>query len=213
MEFKQIQGSIYYNANDRDLINHLQPHLAAQWQGKLPGKRWGARTQRDGVKKKIRTALETLQGEYCCFCGLEFGETSGSQIEHIAPKGQYPQFMWVHNNLALACSLCNGFNKKDEVDTVAVYNPDYEQCTFQIVHPYKDDPDLHFEFVDYANGQVILKYHTPEAERSRDIFDLDGPKQLRARGKLFMHKELGADQATEQRLKEILKNKYARKST
>ncbi|HUC81526.1 MAG TPA: hypothetical protein VMR70_11455 [Flavisolibacter sp.] len=211
MEFKKIEGSIYYTPAERDLINHLRPHAAAQWQGKLPGKRWGARTQRDNFKKKIKVALEDLQGEFCCFCGLELGETSAAQIEHIAPKGDYPQFMFINNNLALACSLCNGFEKKGEIETIEIYNDDYEQCTFLIVHPYRDDPWEHFEVVDYDKGDIIFRYLTPQAERSRDIFDLDGPKQIRARGKHFMHRELSTHKQTEDLLKEILKNKYTRK--
>lgn len=208
MEFKQIQGSIYFDADDRDIINHLRPYSSVEWLGKLPGKRWGARTQRDNVKRKIKSALDDLQGDTCAFCGLTLYETSPSQIEHIAPKGKHPDFMYTANNLCLACVLCNGFEKKGDIDTVATPNPDYEQCTFTIVHPYKDIPTTHYQVVDYAGGGVTLHYLTQEARNSRDIFDLDGPKQIRARGKKFMHDSLINHGPTEALLKEILKKKY-----
>lgn len=208
MKFKQIQGSIYFNAEDKDIISHLRPFTSTQWLGKLPGKRWGARTQRDTLKKKIKSALDDLQGDTCAFCGLDLYETSPSQIEHIAPKGLHPDFMYTANNLCLACVLCNGFEKKGDIDTVANFNQDYEQCTFSIVHPYNDNPTIHYQIADYAGGGITLHYLTQEALNSRDIFDLDGPKQIRARGKKFMHDELANDAPTEALLKQILKKKY-----
>jgi uncharacterized protein (TIGR02646 family) len=208
MNFRQIQGSIYFNAADNVTINQLRPFTSAQWLGKLPGKPRGSRKSRDELKVKIKTALDTIQGDVCAFCGLTLYETSPAQIEHIAPKGHHPEFMYTYNNLCLACVLCNGFEKKSTTDTVAVTNADYDLCTFSIVHPYKDIPEDHYQIVDYAGGGVTIHYITPEAQNSRDMFDLDGPSQIRARGKQFMHDSLGGDLATEVQLKVLLAKKF-----
>ncbi|MCG2618123.1 hypothetical protein LZZ85_27720 [Terrimonas sp. NA20] len=211
MKFKQIQGSLFFNTVDKTTINDLKPFSSNEWLGKLSGKPWGARTRRDTLKKKIKGALDVLQGDTCAFCGLYLYETSPAQIEHIAPKGYHPQFMYTNNNLCLACVLCNGFEKKGDIDTISVLNPDYDQCTFTIVHPYKDEPDKHYQIANYSQGGITLHYLTSESKKSRDIFDLEGPKQIRARGKQFMHEELKNDPAVETLLKQILRNKYAAK--
>lgn len=208
MSFKQIKGSILYYQHEVQLINHLKPLDGHEWEGKLPGKNWGSRTRRDTLKDDIRIKLDDLQGDNCCFCGLSLYETSNAQIEHIAPKGKYPEFLFENQNLALACSYCNGFDKKGFKDTIYRYNPKYSKCRFKIVHPYFDNPEKHFSVAAYDQGKLILNYLTRKAKRSRRIFDLAGPNQTIARGKQYMYENLKFDEDTEKILQQILKQKH-----
>lgn len=208
MKIKQILGNILYTSEEKTFINYLKPLRGKEWDGKLPDKKWGSQTKRDTLKKEIKKSLDELQGEVCCFCGLFLYETSGAAIEHIAPKGQYPEFTFTETNMALSCTLCNGFEKKGVLNTIDVYNSDYNLCTFNIVHPYKDDPNDHYSFESYDKGELILNFKTSQALKSRDIFDLAGVRQAEARGRMFMHQELKSSNELEILLKEILKNKY-----
>jgi uncharacterized protein (TIGR02646 family) len=212
MRFKQIQGNVFFTQNERALIAHLEPLAGHEWQGKLPGKSRGSRKKRNLLKTKIKVSLDELQGDNCCFCGLSLYETSGAYIEHIAPKAQHPQFMFNVFNLALACSYCNGFEKKSTHDTISTLNANYNNCEFNIVHPYFDNPDDHFSVADYDAGGLILNYDSPQAIQSRDLFDLAGTNQTSARGKQFMHEELRTDPETELKLKAILNTKYIAKT-
>jgi hypothetical protein len=210
MNIRKIKGSLFFASEDKLLIQHLSPFEGHEWKGKLPGKRRGSRKKRDALKKKILSSLLELQGDNCCFCGLPFFETSLPQVEHIAPKSKslHKEFIFTEENLALACSLCNGFSKKGTIDTVTKKKRVYKRCQFSIVHPYYNNPKRHYDF-KFADNNVLISYKTRRGEITGGIFDLHGSRQSIARGGVFMREELRIP-AMEELLNQILKRKYSK---
>jgi uncharacterized protein (TIGR02646 family) len=187
------------------------PNLSGhEWDGKLarPPWNWGDKTRLAALKSEISTALKELQGEYCAYCGMRFDVTSSSQIEHIAPKGngRYPEFMFNVSNLVHACSLCNGFEKKEadaHFDTIAVLDANYELCAFNIVHPYFDDPEVHFRFTQAAN-RVLITHLTAKGQKSIEVFQLDGEALTSERGKMVMVSRYNMDPVFRQAFEDAL---------
>lgn len=135
-----------------------------------------------GLKANIRSQLLTNQNDICGYCGLDLGGTSEGQIEHIARKAKYPQFTFERENLVMACHYCNGFSKKGNHNTIETLNAIYNNCTFKLVHPYFDDPSLHYEWI--ANDKkIIIKGVSAKGLYSIGIFGLDEPKMTELRGK------------------------------
>lgn len=123
--------------------------------------------------------------EKCAYCGLKFGGTSHSQIEHIAPKAdsKYPQFTFLPKNLVLSCGYCNGFYKKGNLDTIDQLEKPYERSVFNIVHPYLDDPNDHFSWDDgHIKILISINNNSPKGTKSINVFGLDTVKmsELRA---------------------------------
>ena len=187
VNYRQLMGQIYFIPEQMAFIRSMPELKGNEWKGdNLDKAVW---SHGDGVKVKrlvryISKALEELQGNYCIYCGMLFGVTSGKEVEHIAPKGdgRYPQFMFTALNLVLACSLCNGFEKKERKvprnywDTIAgPAEHDYRDCEFTIVHPYFDDPDIHFDFVHVAGNdpKVVIEGLTAKGLCSISTFKLD----------------------------------------
>src|SRR5690606_12318514 len=126
-------------------------------------------------------------GHDCAYCGLPLNRTSGPQIDHIAPKSIYPEYTFEAKNLILSCSLCNGFSKKAEFDTVRSKGENYLDNTFYIVHPYFDDPTRHFEYIDHNGYPCMILSLTDEAKKSRRLFKLDSPEMTEERYKAAMN--------------------------
>jgi hypothetical protein len=124
------------------------------------------------------------------FCSNEFDVTSSNQIEHIAPKGEgrYPEYMFHASNLVLACSLCNGFEKKERKDfanTIAKKGVNYENHYFNIVHPYLDNPDEHYE-LGQLNDKITISSLSLKGQKSIAMLKLDEEPQTNARFKTLM---------------------------
>lgn len=101
------------------------------------------------LRKAIRTKLMKLQNNKCVYCGC--ATVDPEDVEHIAHKSDYPQFLFTPLNLAYSCKCCNQIYKGD-TNVVKTLNSDYSKCEFTIVHPYLDDVDHFFD----TSGIVIL---------------------------------------------------------
>jgi uncharacterized protein (TIGR02646 family) len=136
------------------------------------------------LKSNLNSYMDTHQDEKCCYCGGLYDRTGRGEIDHIAPKSnnRYPQFSFTANNLAKACQLCNSSTMKHTYDTIAVPNPDYNQCVFRIVHPYLDDHTLHYSW-NYGVRNVLISIanNSDKARASLKLFELDSVKRTRAR--------------------------------
>ena len=180
------------SAASRTFIASMPALQGHEWDRSLayPPWRWGDKKRIASIKDEISECIKELQGNFCAYCGMPFEVTSSSQIEHIAPKGsgRYPQFMFNVSNLVHACSLCNGFEKKEadaHFNTIAVLDANYELCQFNIVHPYFDDPDIHFQFIQ-AGIDVLITHRTAKGKKSIEVFQLDGEALTSERGKMVM---------------------------
>lgn len=102
------------------------------------------------LRKKITSDLKMLQNNCCVYCGCEIFETP--DVEHIAHKADYPQFLFTPKNLALCCKTCNQAYKGDE-NIIETLDKDYLKCKFLMVHPYIDDVNHFFD----TSKSIILK--------------------------------------------------------
>jgi uncharacterized protein (TIGR02646 family) len=152
-------------------------HLA-RLEGKKPwsGSQW---TDDDVtlIKSEIRRQLQGNQ-DCCAYCGLPFKGSKDMQIEHIAAKAFYrhPRFTFTLQNLVLSCGYCNNLvvkGTKQTIELPAAIN--YEDCTFLLVHPYFDNPDEHYEWIEDDNNEKVLiqiRNESPKARFSIEMFDL-----------------------------------------
>lgn len=136
---------------------------------------WGRFKTRHGIYNSIFNQLHTIQQGRCCYCGLKYNTTGRAEIEHIAPKGarirSFPEFSFTKENLAIACQNCNSSSKKGQRNPIVVYSNIYDQCVFNIVHPYFDDPEIHYGW-NYGIFEVVISGRTPKALESIRVFKL-----------------------------------------
>lgn len=192
----------------------MPPLLGHEWDGSLTNPPWkrGDKTRIKNLKHEITKCLQDLQGEFCAYCGMPLRVTSAAQIEHIAPKGngRYPQFMFNISNLVHACTLCNGFEKKEKkghFNTIGgPANANYELCYFNIVHPYLDNPDDHYDFTQ-AGIKVLITHKTLKGQKSIAVFELDGEPLTSERGKTIIIARYNVDPALQQAYEDSLKQR------
>lgn len=99
---------------------------------------------------KHHISVHTLneQNGLCAYCESLL-QKGGISIDHIAPKGKYPDFVFETMNLVTSCNVCNGSGRKGQTDTISnPINPIYVKNTFLYVHPRLDNPDDHIVFFD-----------------------------------------------------------------
>jgi hypothetical protein len=109
------------------------------------------------LRKTLRDYLLPHLKYRCCYCQQRKTERHGLtwDIEHIAPKSLYPQFLFSPNNLAISCKECN--IAKGEKNTLsrsckAIYPENSSH--FLIVHPYYDTYSDHIEIVRCGDQQT-----------------------------------------------------------
>ncbi len=175
-KLNQKQYRILYSKEQKEFIDNMPELNGNEWDNKrnLDYTIWkrSAGVKIEELKQHIKKALIEAQGRYCAYCGMKLELTSEIQIEHIAPKGKgrYPWYMFHSSNLVLACSLCNGFLKKENkeyYDTIDREDDDkYEKSDFNIVHPYLDDPDQHFVLGSPINKGIIISPKIIDGKKS-----------------------------------------------
>lgn len=138
------------------------------------------------IKESIGSQLRSFQNGICCYCGLKYDETGRGEIEHIAPKkgrsGEYPEFSFFNQNLAMACQLCNSSTMKGEYNSIDVYNSNYSDCTFKIVHPYLDDHTLHYSW-NFGVLRIVITGISNKGRESIRLFKLAEEHRTTARAK------------------------------
>lgn len=120
------------------------------------------------LRKKIASDLCALQDGLCVYCGCKvYGP---GDVEHIANKAKYTEFMFTPLNLAYACKTCNEIYK-GSADVIKIKKPDYDKCEFNIVHPYLDDVD-HFFDTKGAVIQIRESLNKVEMQKARQTYEL-----------------------------------------
>ena len=123
------------------------------------------------LKNRISRHTIIAQGGRCAYCeAMLLG--GAHAIEHIAPKGLYGEFCFEPYNLVTACSSCNSPSNKGEKDTVQrpVNWLNYTANRFKIVHPYFDNPDDHFKYLDADKTTFDLQNCSNEAIKTIEMF-------------------------------------------
>ena len=145
----------------------------------------------NGIRGSITSQLDSIQNQKCCYCGLQLWETGRGEIEHIAPKASrqkaYPEFTFTKQNLALSCEYCNGSSKKGETDIIFRYNAKYSDCEFKLVHPYFDNPNQHYQWINYET-KIMISHKTWKGKYSIILFGLKDLASARAKQRIFEKK-------------------------
>jgi 5-methylcytosine-specific restriction endonuclease McrA len=152
-------------------------------------------------KKKLKGDLRSLQLAQCCFCRRQLSDDGTVHIEHFVDKSIYGDYTFEIQNLALACSTCNGAKngytlhisallKKRAVRHGKAHSP---RCpalasaltaglpypaiatSFRWVHPHLDNFSDHIELVrGWVYSRVTLKgYRTIRSAKLNQIAALE----------------------------------------
>lgn len=153
------------------------------------------------VKNEISEKLFGNQGLKCVYCeryliGL------GHEIDHFAHKGDYPEFTFSPENLFYSCKFCNSPERKGQKNTVATKNPQYNKCTFLIVHPFFDDPTIEIIFTDTDRIYFDRQKCTQHGKDTIDFFRWDDLLYSTIRARTLINERLNP--LTSQEEKELI---------
>ncbi|MCL1078147.1 hypothetical protein D5R81_09630 [Parashewanella spongiae] len=105
------------------------------------------------VRSTIRAFYRNEQRGICAYCKehVSLVAAGNANIEHIAPKSLYPNFIFEPKNLCVICCDCNQIKKDQEVlDKIpnTVERQDIKlyprsSGAFKVVHPFFDNYDEH----------------------------------------------------------------------
>lgn len=109
------------------------------------------------VRAEIRNFYRTEQRLVCVFCLNTITNRSalGANIEHVAPKSLYPQFMFEPKNLCVICPDCNEYKNNREVFVEPATN-----TKNKIKYPIKSEDFVIYQphFDDYSD-HIIRSGH------------------------------------------------------
>jgi hypothetical protein len=135
--------------------------------------------------------------------------TSKGEIEHIAAKAtkfRHPEFTFTLKNLTLSCHWCNASEKKGTKETISVKRRLYSKCEFNIVHPYFDDPDDHYEWTDnHVEVLIQVKNNSEKAKLSIEMFGLDTLQMNEHRAKEIRFQEIKNNLPLDRKDEELIK--------
>lgn len=141
--------------NELFVFNHEHMNLITQKLGEenFHHTDWGSDELQE-VRTAIRNFYRNKQLGRCAFCYNEVSliSAANAQVEHIAPKSIYMNFIFEPRNLCVICADCNTIKRDQEVlneipDTIN--NPEgrtrypSSSSAFKIVHPHIDDYAVH----------------------------------------------------------------------
>lgn len=113
----------------------------------------------------VKTSLEAIQNNKCCFCEAKYKHVSSGDVEHFRPKARYsqgignplirPGYFWLAydwDNLLVSCEVCNRRNKGSYFP---LSNPDRRFTSYNsninlehpsFINPSLIDPEYHITF-------------------------------------------------------------------
>lgn len=100
-------------------------------------------------KKNLSQDMYIKQNQLCAYCRIHVPRAcSPMDREHIVYKDKHPQWMFLPENLCLACSYCNEFKGTTEVLTNPLTTL-YPNASggFKIIHPLYDRYSEHIELI------------------------------------------------------------------
>ena len=176
----------------KNYLKALQPYKGGEWDLKDD--------EVEQFKEIVKRQLTHYQNGKCAYCELLLA-TRKPTIDHIAPKGgkvrpKYVDYTFLPINLVMACSDCNMPPCKGMTDTVETKGAHYTENEFTIVHPYLDDPQNFFSFIDSPTisfGVIPLVKEDAtddqkrKAKKTIETFKLDSEAKIleRAKDKLY----------------------------
>lgn len=109
-------------------------------------------------KKNLREDMYKKQNKLCAYCRIHVPLACvPMHREHIVYKDDHPHWMFLPENLCVACPTCNEFKGTIEVlDDPQTTTYPKESAGFRIIHPLYDKYSEHIELV----GDVLYKGKT-----------------------------------------------------
>lgn len=184
-------------------LNKLKPFKCGLWD------------ENDGVIKDFKFLLKIqllkIQNNKCAYCGLPLNTTGKTEIEHFSPKGgckrpNHTELAFSRYNLVLSCNLCNSPIKKGIYDTIKIKDINYKKCTFKIVHPYFDEPSLHYKWV-IEDEKILIQYLSEKGDESIKLFDLNSSSHAEERVKIKVREVIPLQKKDWELIKETLEYK------
>lgn len=121
------------------------------------------------VRAHIKAYYIAKQGTRCCYCNRHLGTTNHRawDVEYVASRSVYPQFLFLPKNLAAACPDCN-LKKGDKPSFVNEKRKTYPEGSdgFKIIHPHFD------EFHDHILRKGLL-YQAKTDKGKETIYTCD----------------------------------------
>jgi len=116
----------------------------------LKAKNWDSKRKFiKSFKENLREDMYEKQNELCAFCRIHVPLSCvPMHREHIVYKDEHPQWMFLPENLCIACPLCNEFKGTTEV----LANPNTKTYPrngsgFKIIHPLYDRYSEHVDLI------------------------------------------------------------------
>jgi uncharacterized protein (TIGR02646 family) len=130
------------------------------------------------IKQKLKKHLleneQTFNSGYVCtYCERNIRLTN-SHIDHIRPKGKFPKFEFVYNNLTASCNTKNtcGNRKKGKF-------------TENFIVPTEENPEDYFYYS--ADGKINAKDDNPKGSETIEFLNLNSYSLSGSRRTLFVH--------------------------
>lgn len=122
------------------------------------------------LRKTYRDYFLEKQEFRCCYCQQKKYEKHGLtwDIEHIAPKSRYPEFLFEQKNLTIACKECN--TAKGEKDTLSIKPRRTYPSTgdkFKIIHAHYDNYSDHIEIITIGNQTT---YRVKNGKKGKETY-------------------------------------------
>jgi len=165
----RLSTTVQFTQAEVNFLAAIQPWSKEKW-----SKSFGTpaqNTERNNIKNKIRIELETIQDNYCAFCGLDLRLAYKVQREHIAPQYLYSNYIFEPENIVLACNYCN--EKKGRKNTVINDTGNYATTTFNILHPHRDNFNEYLA-CDFRKNELVFTIVGPEPIKTQNTINCVG---------------------------------------
>jgi uncharacterized protein (TIGR02646 family) len=168
---------------------HINDFLANQAEYRLSRKKSKKFNFDKGIyaDSTVRTELERIQKNKCCFCESKFKHVSSGDVEHFRPKAEYsqghgnqlcrPGYFWLAydwDNLLVSCEVCNRREKgsyfplKNPIRRFIDHNSNIHLEEPWFINPSLIDPEMHITF-----HNEIPKHITFEGAKTIEYLSLD----------------------------------------
>lgn len=184
----RLPSTVQFSVAQTTFLDSIKPWEQKQW-----SKSFGTPVQhnsRNEIKTEIKSQLETIQDNYCAFCGLDLALAPDVHREHIAPQYKHPTYIFEPENLVLACYYCN--MHKNKKLTVTSATGVYATETFKIHHPHRDDYNLYLS-CNFNNNDLVFTIVNPDGGKTQATIDCVGlaePHLVTQRGAIILKEEL-----------------------
>jgi hypothetical protein len=121
------------------------------------------------------------QANRCCYCSMELQPNARVyDAEHILDKSGFPEFMFLPENIAVACVICNTHKSAKSVLTNETVRPlaiPGLSTDYKILHPHFDEWDHHLSFDEI--GRIAPVPGSTKGPETISICAMDGINLLR----------------------------------